>query len=94
MGLIWLGTRVAGRGFAPLIGATDGRGGGSGLRTAYVKPDASVPAVVSGFVTTIFTTPDPCAGVVAVIVFASTTMTPVAANPSKVTVALGWKPAP
>jgi len=59
-----------------------------------VKPGVRVPAVVSGFVTTIFTVPTVCAGVVAVIVLAFMTLTFVAATPPIVTVAPFWKFAP
>ena len=45
-------------------------------------------------VTTTFTAPTACAGVVAVIDVALTTTTPVAAVPPRFTVALGRKPVP
>jgi hypothetical protein len=64
-------------------------GGGTNVKQAEQVPDC-----VSGFVTTTFTVPATCAGVVAVIVVAFTTVTPVAAVPPMVTVAPPTKPVP
>jgi len=58
-----------------------------GAGNAYVKPLVSVAACVSGLVTTTFTAPAACAGVVAVIVVLLTTVMPVAGLPPKLTVA-------
>src|SRR5437879_1289858 len=57
----------------------------------YVKPPASVPLCPSALVTVTFTAPAACAGVVAVIVVLLTTLTPVAALPPTLTVALAAK---
>ena len=59
-----------------------------------MKPLASVPFWPSGLVTVTFTAPAACAGVVALIVVLLTTLTPVAALPSKLTVAPDTKFAP
>ena len=62
--------------------------------TTNVKPGLSVAAALPGFVTTISNVPAGCAGVVAVIVFASTTLIFAAATPPKVTAAPVWKSVP
>jgi len=64
---------------------------GVGVPDEYVKPLASAPLSVFGFVTTTFTAPAACAGVVAVIVVAFATVTFVAAVPPNVTVAPATK---
>jgi hypothetical protein len=53
----------------------------------YVNPFVRLPVCVSGLVTTTFTAPAACAGVVAVICVALTTTTFVAPAPPNVTVA-------
>ena len=53
-----------------------------------------VPNWLSGFVTTTLTAPAACAGVVAVMDVALTTMIDVAAAPPKVTFAPAWKAVP
>jgi len=60
----------------------------------YVYPLLSVPFCESVLVTTTFTVPAACAGVVAVIEVALTTVTLVAAVPPKLTVAPDAKPLP
>src|SRR4051794_26300392 len=60
----------------------------------YVKPPASVPLLVLGFVTVTLTLPEACAGVFAVMLVALTTTTFVAALPPIVTEAPFWKPVP
>jgi hypothetical protein len=59
-----------------------------------VKQAVQVPDWVSGLVTVTLTAPAACAGVVAVIVVAFTTVTPVALVPPRVTVAPLTKPVP
>src|SRR5439155_866517 len=58
-----------------------------GAGPAYVKPLVNVAACVSGLVTVTLAAPAACGGVVAVIVVAFVTLTPVAAVPPIVTVA-------
>ena len=60
----------------------------------YVNPLASVPDCPPGLVTTTFTPPAACAGVVAVICVAFVTTTLVAAVPPNVTPAPAWNPVP
>ena len=52
----------------------------------YVNPFVNVSTCPALLLTTTSTTPAPCAGVTAVIVYSSTTWTPVASTPPKVTV--------
>src|SRR5204863_14288 len=65
---------------------------GAGAR--YVNAFARVPLCASAFVTVTLTAPDPCAGVVAVIVVALTPISPVAFVPPTLTVAPAPKPVP
>src|SRR6266852_638029 len=67
----------------PLLGLTLPTVGAA----TYVYPFLRLPVCVSGLVTTTFTAPAACAGVVAVICVALTTTTFVAAAPPNVTVA-------
>ncbi len=60
----------------------------------YVYPLVSVPLCASVLVTTTFTAPAACAGVVAVMVVLLVTPTPVAGVPPKLTVAPARKPVP
>jgi len=54
----------------------------------YVNPFVNVSTCPALLLTTTSTTPAPCAGVTAVIVYSSTTWTPVASTPPKVTVSV------
>lgn len=60
----------------------------------YVKPEAKVPLWPSVLVTTTFTDPAVCAGVMAVICVALTTVTAVAAVPPNITAAPDRNPVP
>jgi hypothetical protein len=64
------------------------------LLDVYVYPLFSVPLCPSLLLTTTFTAPAPCAGVVAVMVVLLPTLTPVAAIPPKLTVAPARNPVP
>ena len=70
--------------FSTFPGVTEATVGG----LLYVNPFAFVPVVLSGFITTTFTAPALCAGVVAMMVVESTTWALVADVPPKVIVVL------
>src|SRR5689334_9300937 len=74
-----------------LIPLTEGAGNGA---AAYVNPFVFVPASPPGLVTVMLTAPLECAGVVAVIVVLPTTVTFVAAELPKLTLAPEAKPVP
>ncbi len=64
------------------------------MPVTYVKHAVHVPLWVSGFVTITSTAPEACAGVVAEMLVAFTTVTELAAAPPKLTVAGATKPVP